>query len=242
MIKSIETSNRVDELFKAGAHFGFVKSRRHPSAKPFIFGSKNNTEIFDLEKTSGKLEEAIKFMEEKGREDAQVLFVGGKSEAREAVEKAGHELGMPYVSGRWIGGTLTNFNEIKKRLGRLEELLAQREKGELGKYTKKERLLIEREVDKLILYFGGLTSMKALPKALVVVDPRKENIAVSEAETVRIPTVAIAGSDCNLHEVNHAIPANDSSRQSIGYIIGELVKAYRKGNDAIKTNGNGRAN
>lgn len=230
-MKTVVTKHedRVSELFKAGAHFGFVKSRRHPSVKPFIFGAKNHIEIFDLEKTSAELEKALRFVEEKGKEDATMLLVGGKSEARVAVEKAGLELGMPYVHGRWIGGTLTNFGEIKKRLGRLEELLGQKEKGELGKFTKKERLLIDREIDKLIIYFGGLSTMKALPKVLVVVDPKKEHIAVSEAKKMKISTVAIAGSDCNLGEVDYAIPSNDSSRQSIGYIMGELVKAYKRG-------------
>jgi small subunit ribosomal protein S2 len=221
----------IDALFSAGAHFGFVKSRSHPSVKPFIFGSKNDTVIFDLEKTSQELAEALAFVEGKGREGAVGLFVGGKSEAREATTKAGVELEMPYVAGRWIGGTLSNFSEIKKRIARLEELTAQREKGELGKYTKKERLLFDREIAKLTIYFGGLSNLKAVPKFLVVIDPKKESIAVSEARKMRIPVVALAGSDTNLFELDYAIPANDSSRQSISYILGELVKAYKKGRE-----------
>lgn len=222
----------IDALFNVGAHFGFVKSRRHPSAKPFIFGTKNKIEIFDLEKTSTELTKALAFVEGKGKEGGMVLFVGGKSEAREATIKAGQELGMPFVAGRWIGGTLTNFPEIKKRIMRLEELTTQREKGELSKYTKKERLLIDREIDKLQLYFGGLNTLKSLPKFLVVVDPKKEHIAVTEAKSMHIPVVALAGSDTNLHDVDYAIPGNDASRASIGYIVGELVKAYQKGKEA----------
>ena len=219
----------IDALFAAGAHFGFVKSRRHPSAKPFIFGSKNAIEIFDLEKTSLELNKALAFVEKQGKAKAMGLIVGGKSEAREAVKKAGKDLEMPFVSGRWIGGTLTNFPEIKKRIMRLEELTTQREKGELTKYTKKERLLIDREIDKLTLYFGGLSTLESLPKFLIVIDPKKENIAVAEAKKMKIPVVALAGSVTNLHEVDYAIPANDSSRQSIEFIVGELVKAYNKG-------------
>ena len=219
----------VDALFSVGAHFGFVKSRRHPSAKPFIFGSKNNIEIFDLEKTSKELGKALTFVEEKGKEGVMVLWVGGKSEAREAIKNAGKELEMPYVHGRWIGGTLSNFSEIKKRIARLEDLTLQREKGELNKYTKKERLLFDREIDKLTIYFGGLARLKSLPKLLVVVDPKKEYIAVAEARKMHIPVVAIAGSDSNLYELDYAIPANDSSRQSIAMIIKELVTAYKKG-------------
>ncbi|MEX2013577.1 MAG: 30S ribosomal protein S2 [Parcubacteria group bacterium] len=223
----------VDDLFSVGAHFGFVKSRRHPSAKPFIFGSKNNLEIFNLEKTEKELEKALAFIGEKGKEAVCGLWVGSKSEAREAIKKAGSELEMPYVAGRWIGGTLSNFSEIKKRIARLEELVGQREKGELNKYTKKEHLLFDREIDKLTIYFGGLARLKALPKFLVVIDPKKESIAVAEARSMRIPVVALAGSDSNFHELDYAIPGNDSSRQSIAFILQKLVAAYKKGLSAM---------
>lgn len=226
----------VDALFSAGAHFGFVKARRHPSAKPFILGAKNKIEIFDLEKTSQELLKAASFIENKGKEGAMGIFVGGKSEAREAIINTGNSLEMPYVSGRWIGGTLTNYPEIKKRILRLEELTTQRERGELAKYTKKERLLIDREIDKLNLYFSGLTNLKALPKFLVVIDPKKENIAVNEAKKMKIPVVALAGSDTNLYEVDYAIPGNDSSRQSIALVLSELVKAYQKGKKQKESN------
>ena len=221
----------LEALVSVGAQFGFVKSRRHPSAKPFIFGSKNKIEIFNLEKTNVELQKALAFVEEKGKEGVMGLWVGGKSEAREAVTKAGSELEMPYVAGRWIGGTLSNFSEIKKRIARLAELTEQRERGELGKYTKKERLLFDREIDKLTIFFGGLYYLKALPKFLVVVDPKKEYIAVAEARKIGIPVIARAGSDSNLYEINYAIPGNDSSRQSIGFVLNELVLAYKKGKE-----------
>ena len=232
----------VNALFSVGAHFGFVKSRRHPSAKPFILGSKNNLEIFDLGKTEKELEKALAFVEEKGKEGAMAIWVGGKSEAREAVKEAGRELEMPYVAGRWIGGTLSNFSEIKKRIARLEELIEQREKGELGKYTKKERLLFNREIDRLTVYFGGLSRLKSLPKFLVVIDPKKEYIAVAEARKIGIPVVALAGSDSNLYKLDYAIPGNDSSRQSIGFVLEQLVEAYRKGKEAKERNGNDGTN
>lgn len=233
MNKSKESANTlVDALFSVGAHFGFVKARRHPSAKPFIFGAKNGTEIFDLEKTSKELEKALEFVESKGKENALILFVGGKSEAREAIRSAAAELDMPFVAGRWIGGTISNFSEIKKRIAKLEDLTSQKEKGELGKYTKKERLLIDREIDRLSLYFSGLSKLKSLPKLFVVVDPKKESIAVAEAKKLRIPIVALAGSDTNLHGVEYAIPGNDASRQSIGFIVKQIVAAYKKGKEA----------
>ncbi len=224
-----DSKSVIDSLFAAGAHFGFVKSRRHPSAKPFIFGAKNKVEIFDLEKTSAELAKALEFVETKGKEGGLVLFVGGKSEAREAVIKAGTDLSMPYVSGRWIGGTLSNFSEIKKRIAKLEELTIAREKGELAKYTKKERLLIDREIDNLTLYFGGLATLKMLPKLLVIIDPKKEHIAVAEARRMKIPVVALCGSDTDLHEITRAIPGNDSSRQTISYVLNEIVSTVKTG-------------
>lgn len=224
----------IDELFQAGAHFGLTPARRHPSAKPFIFGKKNSLEIFDLEKTSQELLKALKFVEDKAAEGALTLFVGGKTEAREAVKQAGRELGLPFVHGRWIGGTLTNWSEIKKRIQKLEDLTTQREKGELGKYTKKERLLIDREIDKLTIYFSGLSTMKALPKLLIVADSKKEHIAVSEARMMNIPVVAITGSDTNMSNVTYAIPANDSSRASIALIIEKIVEAYKTGSARMK--------
>jgi small subunit ribosomal protein S2 len=233
MAKNTDNKNLIESLFNVGAHFGFVKARRHPSAKPFILGAKNKVEIFDLEKTSQELIKAAAFVEEKGKEKAMGLFVGGKSEAREAVTNAGKELDMPFVAGRWIGGTLTNFNEIKKRIARLEELTTQRERGELAKYTKKERLLIDREIDKLNLYFSGLSTMKALPKFLVVVDPKKEHIAVEEAKRMRIPVVSLAGSDSDLYGTEYSIPANDASRHSVNFIVSELVNSYKTGLSSV---------
>ncbi len=227
--KTAEKTSKIDELFKAGAHFGFLKSRRHPSAKPFLYGVKNRVDIYDLEKTSEELDKVLGVVENFGKENSPILFVGGKSEARSAVENAARELGMPYVSGRWIGGTLTNFPEIKKRVAKLEQLQGEKERGELIKYTKKERLLIDRDIAKLTIFFSGLSLMKSLPKLVVVVDPKKEHIAVSESKKMKIPVVAIAGADCNLYDVDYAIPANDASQKSITYIMNELVESYKTG-------------
>jgi len=188
------------------------------------------------------LEKALTFLGEKGREAVSGLWVGGKNEAREAVKKAGLELEMPYVAGRWIGGTLSNFSEIKKRIARLEELTNQKEKGELSKYTKKERLLFDREIEKLTIYFGGLSRLKTMPKFLVVIDPKKEYIAVAEARKIGIPVVALAGSDSNLYELDYAIPGNDSSRQSISFVLEQLAGAYRKGKEAKEKNDNDGTN
>lgn len=230
--KQNKSKNPVESLFDVGAHFGFVKSRRHPSAKPFLFGVKNNIEIFDLEKTSAALETAKAFVKTLGEMNAQILFVGGKSEARQAVKLGAESIGMPYVAGRWIGGTITNFPEIRKRVMKLERLTLEKEKGELAKYTKKERLLIDREIARLKLYFEGLLSMKELPKAIFIVDSKKENIALTEAKDRNITTIGLCGSDCDLTQVTYPIPANDASAASISFFVREVVDAYKEGKNA----------
>lgn len=219
----------IEELFNAGSHFGFVRSRRHPSAKPFIFGVKNRVEIFDLEKTSKSLLMALEQLKALGASGASVLFVGGKGEARVAVKDGASALGMPYVDGRWIGGTITNFTQIRKRVLKLEELTMQKEKGELAKYTKRERSLIDKEIENLKRFFEGLIPMKELPKALFVVDSKKEDIAIKEAQERGIPVIALCGSDCDISSVDYAIPGNDASVASIKFIVQKAVDAYRAG-------------
>jgi small subunit ribosomal protein S2 len=221
--------NTVDSLFAVGAHFGFVKSRRHPSHKPFIFGTKNKIEIFDLEKTKVSLDNALLFVKELGSKNASILFVGGKSEAKEAIEKAGMSLNFPYVAGRWLGGTLTNFVEIRKRVNKLENRLIEKEKGELAKYTKKERLLIDREIDRMKIFFTGLSNLKGMPQAVFIVDTKREYSAVAEAKALNIPIISLVGSDCNLNESTYPIPGNDSSKASIGYFLDQVVAAYKAG-------------
>lgn len=216
----------IDSMFKAGAHFGFSKTRRHPSVTPYIFGVKNKVEIFDLEKTSELLEKAKAFVVSLAKENKVILFVGGKSEARNAVKNGALSINMPFVDGRWIGGTLTNFAQMRKRVEKLERLTTEKERGELVKYTKKERLLIDREIANLERFFSGVVSMKELPKALFVVDPKKEKTAVSEAHDMGIPVIAIAGSDCNIKNIDYPIVGNDSSQTSIQYLTQEITKAY----------------
>jgi small subunit ribosomal protein S2 len=220
---------QIERMFRAGAHFGYSKSRRHPSARPLIFGTKNKVEIFDLEKTQAYLEKAKEFVKKIASEKGKILFVGSKNESREAVEKTAQSLGLPYVAGRWIGGTFTNYPQIKKRIDRLEMLISQKEKGELMKYTKKERLMIDREIETLQRFFGGITSLKDMPKALFVVDSKREHIAVTEAHKVGIPVIGISGSDCNLKDVEYPIPGNDSSIASIAFFLHEIATAYKEG-------------
>lgn len=216
----------IKELIEHGAHFGFSKSRRHPSMKPFIFTTKNKTDIFNLELTVEKLQSALELVEQAAKDKKQILFVGTKPESRMITKEAADSTANPFVTDRWIGGTLTNWNEIQKRANRLETLQKEQENGEFAKYTKKERLGLERLIAKLDRYFGGITIMKEKPAAMVVVDPKKEHIAIQEAKHLNIPVIAIASSDCNIHDLPFAIPANDASKASIDYILKKIASIY----------------
>lgn len=230
--KPVQNQKLITDMFAAGAHFGYSRSRRHPSVKPFIFGAKSGMEILDLEKTSIELENAKEFVKSLAKTGKQILFVGTKNEAKKAVENGAVSIDMPFVTERWVGGVLTNFPEIKKRIARLEDLRNKRENGELIMYTKKERLLIDKDIERLERNFSGLVSMKDIPIAMFVIDPKKESIAVKEAQYLGIPVVALAGSDCNLKEIEHAIPGNDSSVTSITFFVGQITQAFKDGRNS----------
>lgn len=230
MTTSVETKNpKVAELFSAGAHFGFTRNRRHPSAKPYIFGSKNKIEIFDLEKTSVELEKLLEYVTALGTAHKKILFVGGKNEAHNAVVQNAERVDMPYVAGRWIGGTLTNFSEIRKRIERMLRLTTEKEKGELAKYTKKERLLIDREIAKLNERFGGLVGLTEKPAAMVVIDTTREHIAVAEAKRMGVTVLALCGTDCNFSDAHMVFPGNDASHKTIEYFLKSVADAYALG-------------
>ncbi|OGC85061.1 30S ribosomal protein S2 [Candidatus Adlerbacteria bacterium RIFCSPHIGHO2_12_FULL_53_18] len=224
----MQKEQMIEKLFAVGAHFGYAPSRRHPSAAPFIFGTKGGTELFDLEKTAAVLEEALSFVKTLAGGRKTVLFVGGKAEAKETIKRVAERLNQPYVASRWIGGTLTNFSEIRKRLNRLAELTQMREKGELQKFTKRERLLIDREIGVLEEMFGGIKGLQKAPDALVVVDPKKESGSVAEAKQLNIPVIALLNSDCDRSQITHAIPGNDASIETIQFILDEIGKAYEQ--------------
>ena len=218
----------VEELFNVGAQYGFSKAKRHPSTGKYIFGVKNNVEIFDLEKTQEALEKATAFASEVKKSGKKILFVTGKREATAALRSSAQSVNMPYVAGRWIGGTLTNFGEITKRTDRLKKLRHEGETGQLDqKYTKKERLLITREIERLEERFGGVVDMEQLPGALFVIDPRDEATAVREARHMNIPVIALANNDCDLGVIEYPIPANDSNITSIKYFIETITNALK---------------
>lgn len=225
-----KNSSLIERLFKAGAHFGFTKSRRHPSVTPYIFTNKLGTDIFDLEQTAALLEEAKQMLKEAGEKGQTVLYVGTKDEISKIVAEYGTKAEMPIVVNRWIGGMLTNFSEIKKRIERLKSLTAERESGELErKYVKKERVVIGREVDKLEFNFGGIQKMDRAPHLVLVVDPRHDSIAVQEATDMKIPVIGIMSSDSDISKVTKPVVINDALAASVTLALDELTEAYLEG-------------
>lgn len=220
----------LKRLFETGAHFAQVKSRRHPSMRGFLVGTKGRQEIIDLAQTAGQLEDAKAAMTTLAREGKTVLFVGGKIEIATLVKKAALEIGVPYVSTRWLGGTISNWNEIKKRVNRLAELSGMTTTGpRTAQHTKLELVRLDREKKKLELRLDGLTTLEKRPHAMVVVDTKYEKHAVKEARDAGIPIIGIMSSDCNVADAAYPIVANDTSREAVKYILSELTAAYKRG-------------
>lgn len=223
----------VDRLFETGAHFAQLKSRRHPSMKPFIIGAKSKVEIFDLMKTDEQLAKAKEVMTSLAKDGKTVLFVGGKREVSDEVREAAMRIAQPYVAGRWLGGTLSNFVEIKKRIDRLADLLQKRDSGELTKqYTKLERLYIDREIDRLSERLGGITELAKRPDLMVIVDTKHEAHATKEARDAGIPVIGIMSSDCDLADAAYPIAVNDASRATVKLVLKELADAFDAGRKA----------
>ena len=230
-----EVSNTAElkRLFDTGAHFAQVKSRRHPSMKPFLVGTKGRQEIIDLVKTTEQLEAAKAVMAALAKEGKTVLFVGGKVEIAALVKSAAESIGAPYVAARWLGGTISNWTEIKKRIDRLAELRETAATGALAKqHTKLELVMIGREKARLETRLDGITTMTKKPDALLVVDTKHEKHAVKEANDAGIPIIAIMSSDCDLKEAAYPIVANDTSRETVKLILSELAEAFSKGQTA----------
>lgn len=233
MQKQVKTKENpettIEQMFEAGAHYGYGKQRRHPSVSPYIYTTKNKGDIIDLEKTSMLLEEALEFLKDLGARGKTVLFVGTKPEAKTATENGAMALNMPYVSVRWIGGTLSNFTEIKKRIAELENYRKESVEGGLEKYTKKERVVMAKKMEKLGRYYSGLVGLKKAPDAIFIIDPRGEHIAATEAQKASIPVIALANSDSNIKNIDYPIIGNDASMPSISLFIKAIVNAYKSG-------------
>ena len=229
--KEIEknSSASVEEMFEKGVHYGYSKSRRHPSMASFIYTTKNKVDIIDIEKTDSMLKEALAYVESLASGNKNILFVGAKPEAKEAIKNIADSLNMPYVNETWIGGTLSNFSEIKKRINELEKYNKETKTGELEKYTKKERVVLAKKMERLEKYYTGLLSLKKMPEALFIIDPKKEHIAFKEAKVMNIPVIAVLNTDSNIKGIDYPIVANDGSTMSINFFATKILNAYQNG-------------
>ena len=219
----------MKQLLEAGVHFGHQKRRWDPRMAEYIFQTRNGIHIIDLQKTSNKLDEAYEFMKEQSEEGKTVLFVGTKKQAQDCVKEAAEKSGMYYVNQRWLGGTLTNFDTIRKRINRLTELETMEQDGTFDVLPKREVVLLKKEMDKLNKNLGGIKDMTELPDILFVVDPKKEHIAIQEAKKLNIPIVGLVDTNCNPDDVDYVIPGNDDAIRAVKLITDVIANAIIEG-------------
>ena len=219
----------MKQLLEAGVHFGHQTRRWNPKMAEYIFTERNGIYIIDLQKTVKKLEEAYMVVRDIAAEGDEILFVGTKKQAQDSVKEEAIRCGMPYVNARWLGGMLTNFNTIKKRIRRLAQLQEMRENGTFEMLPKKEAAKLELEIEKLEKFMGGITEMKKQPAAMFIVDPRKERIAVAEAKKLGIPIIAIVDTNCDPDEIDYVIPGNDDAIRAVKLIAGAMADAVIEG-------------
>ena len=219
----------MKQLLEAGVHFGHQTRRWNPKMAQYIFTERNGIYIIDLQKTVGKLEEAYMFIREVAANGDEILFVGTKKQAQDSVKEEAIRCGMPYVNARWLGGMLTNFNTIKRRIKRLEQLKKMEADGTIDLLPKKEVIKLNLEIEKLEKFMGGIVNMKKQPAAMFIVDPRKERIAVQEAKKLGIPLVAVVDTNCDPDEIDYVIPGNDDAIRAVRLIAGAMADAVIEG-------------
>ena len=223
------SSVSMKQLLEAGVHFGHQTRRWNPKMAKYIFTERNGIYIIDLQKTVKMLDTAYDFIREISAEGGEVLFVGTKKQAQEAIKEEAERCGMHFVNARWLGGMLTNYKTIQKRIARLEQLNKMKEDGTFDLLPKKEVIKLELEIEKLEKFMGGIKNMGTLPKAMFIVDTRKEKIAVAEARNLGIPVVAIVDTNCDPDEVDYVIPGNDDAIRAVKLIAGAMADAIIEG-------------
>lgn len=218
------------DMLKAGMHFGHQESRWHPKMQPYIFGTRNGVHIINLEMTQEKLKAALEYAKGVASRNGTVLFVGTKRQAQDMIKQEAERCGMPYVNERWLGGTLTNFQVIHATIKRFRDLKKRRESGDLAeKYTKKEQIVIDREIEEMDTRVGGISALDKLPEAIFILDIKHEKTAYLEALAKKIPVIALVDTNVNPDEVAWPIPANDDAVRSITLITGLLADAILDG-------------
>ena len=221
----------MKQLLEAGVHFGHQTRRWNPKMAQYIFTERNGIYIIDLQKTVKKLEEAYSFIRQISEEGKSVLFVGTKKQAQDSVKEEAERAGAYFVNARWLGGMLTNFRTIRRRIDRLNQLKAMEADGTFEMLPKKEVIKLRLEIEKLEKFMGGIKDMKELPGALFIVDPRKERIAVAEAKKLGIPIVAIVDTNCDPDEIDYVIPGNDDAIRAVKLISGTIANAIAEGRE-----------
>ena len=221
----------MKQLLEAGVHFGHQTRRWNPKMAPYIFTERNGIYIIDLQKTVKKLDEAYNFIHEVAAEGGEVLFVGTKKQAADSIKEEALRANAHYVNARWLGGMMTNFKTIEKRIKRLEQLHTMENDGTFDLLPKKEVVKLNLEIEKLEKFLGGIKDMKEIPGALFIIDPRKERIAVAEAKKLGIPIVAIVDTNCDPDEVDYVIPGNDDAIRAVKLISSAIANAIIEGNE-----------
>ncbi|PIU33228.1 30S ribosomal protein S2 [Candidatus Woesebacteria bacterium CG_4_10_14_0_2_um_filter_39_14] len=219
----------LKDLLDAGCHFGHQAQRWNPKMAPFLYGVRDGIHIFDLAKTKEGLEKAAEFAQQIASQGGQIIFVGTKRQAQAMIKEEALRVKMPFISERWLGGLLTNFDNLKKSIDKLKDLKEKKASGELEKYTKKENILIDREIARLERFFGGLVDLKELPAALFVIDVKKEQAALKEAAKKNIPVMAVVDSNTDPDLVDWVIPANDDAVGSVKLIVSLIAEAVKCG-------------
>ncbi|MBQ3022781.1 MAG: 30S ribosomal protein S2 [Clostridia bacterium] len=221
----------MKQLLEAGVHFGHQTRRWNPKMAEYIFTERNGIYIIDLQKTVKKIEEAYDFIREVAADGGEILFVGTKKQAQETIKEEAIRVGMHYVDARWLGGMLTNFKTIKKRIERLAQLHKMEEDGTFDLLPKKEVIGLRGEMEKLEKYLGGIKTMKKAPAAIFIVDPRKERIAIAEAKKLNIPIVAIVDTNCDPEDVDYVIPGNDDAIRAVKLVVSTIANAVVEGRE-----------
>ncbi len=221
----------IEEMLKAGTHFGHRTSKWHPKMAPFIFGSRNGVHIIDLEKARQFFGKALEFIKKSVAEDKTILLVGTKQQVKKTLKKTAEEVGAPYVSEKWLGGCLTNFTAIKKLIKNYKDLLEKKTAGKLDKYTKKERLEFDREIARLEQRVGGLVDLNKIPEVIFIWDIKKEKTALAEAIKRNVTIIAVCDTNVNPTGIDYVIPANDDATKTIKLVMGLVAEAVREGRE-----------
>ncbi|RWZ60464.1 30S ribosomal protein S2 [Halobacillus fulvus] len=225
----------MKQLLEAGVHFGHQTRRWNPKMKKYIFTERNGIYIIDLQKTVKKVDEAFNYVKDVAADGGNILFVGTKKQAQDTVREEATRCGMYYINQRWLGGTLTNFETIRKRINRLKDIERMEEDGTFDVLPKKEVVDMMKEKDRLVKFLGGIKEMKSLPDAMFVIDPRKERIAIAEAHKLNIPVVGIVDTNCDPDEIDYVIPANDDAIRAVKLLTSKMADAVLEAKQGEET-------